>query len=106
MLVQLTLQVSKKSVIVGKFFCTFAPRIRQFKTDAPMVYNGGLIEMKKYLIVLSALVLLAFSNAYIHCDGSIKVNLSGASDLHFTGTAFTGDSSTSGASDIIHDVLP
>ena len=46
------------------------------------------------------------SNAYIHCDGTIKVNLSGASDLHFTGTAFTGDSSTSGASDIIHDVLP
>lgn len=46
------------------------------------------------------------SNAYIHCDGTIKVDLSGASDLHFTGTAFTGDSSTSGASEIIHDVLP
>lgn len=46
------------------------------------------------------------SNAYIHCDGTIKVGLSGASDLHFTGTAFTGDSSTSGASEIIHDVLP
>lgn len=46
------------------------------------------------------------SNAYIHCDGTIKVGLSGASDLHFTGTAFTGDSSTSGASDIIHDELP
>ena len=46
------------------------------------------------------------SNAYIHCNGTIKVDLSGASDLHFTGTAFTGDSSTSGASEIIHDVLP
>jgi len=305
MFVQLTLQVSKKSVIISKFFCTFAPIIRQLKTDAPMVYNGGLIEMKKCLVVLSALVLFAFSgcqkfagepvakdfsisgnytelevqnafdvtvsdavevvtvtvgekvmpkvvvevvdntlkiylkptghfyggemkaiipynahltsvdlsgasefrseyglegekvevdlsgasdfycdinadeismhlsgaskieggvsateldldlsgasdatltgqvaslkvdlsgasnikktvvgncyglvcdqcegslsgasNAYIHCDGTIKVDLSGASDLHFTGTAFTGDSSTSGASDIIHDLLP
>jgi len=46
------------------------------------------------------------SKAYIHCDGTIKVSLSGASDLHFTGTAFTGDSSTSGASDIIHDEQP
>lgn len=46
------------------------------------------------------------SNAYIHCDGSIKVNISGSSELHFTGTAFTGDSSTSGGSNIIHDVLP
>jgi len=46
------------------------------------------------------------SHAYIHCDGSIKVNLSGASDLHFTGTAFTGDSTTSGDSNIIHDTNP
>ena len=45
------------------------------------------------------------SNAYIHCDGVIKVSLSGASDLHFTGDAFTADSSTSGGSEIIHDVL-
>lgn len=45
------------------------------------------------------------SNAYIHCDGTIKVNLSGASNLHFTGSAFTGDSSTSGSSNIYHDVL-
>ena len=45
------------------------------------------------------------SDAYIHCDGSIKVNLSGSSELHFTGTAFTGDSSTSGGSEIIHDTL-
>ena len=46
------------------------------------------------------------SHAYIHCDGSIKVNLSGASDLHFTGTAFTGDCTTSGGSHIIHDENP
>ena len=45
------------------------------------------------------------SKAYIHCDGTIKVDLSGASQLHFTGTAFTGDSSTSGGSEIIHDTL-
>ena len=45
------------------------------------------------------------SDAFIHCDGIIKVDLSGASDLHFTGTAFTGDSTVSGGSNIIHDVL-
>ena len=45
------------------------------------------------------------SNVYIHCDGTIKVNLSGASDLHFTGSAFTGDCTISGGSDIYHDVL-
>lgn len=45
------------------------------------------------------------SDAYIHCDGTIQVNLSGSSELHFTGTAFTGDSHTSGSSEIIHDVL-
>ena len=46
------------------------------------------------------------SDAYIHCDGSIKVNLSGSSDLHYTGNASTSGSDTSGASDIYHDVLP
>ena len=46
------------------------------------------------------------SDAYIHCDGTIKVDLSGASELHFTGSAFTADSSISGGSEIIHDVLP
>ena len=45
------------------------------------------------------------SNAYIHCDGTIKVNLSGGSELHFTGNAFTADSTTSGGSKISHDVL-
>jgi len=46
------------------------------------------------------------SDAYIHCDGNIKVNLSGFSKLHFTGEGNPADSSTSGGSDIIHDVLP
>jgi hypothetical protein len=46
------------------------------------------------------------SDAYIHCDGNIKVNLSGFSNLHFTGEGNPADSSTSGGSDIIHDVLP
>ena len=45
------------------------------------------------------------SNVYIHCDGTIKVNLSGASDLHFTGDAFTGDCSSSGGSNVSHDTL-
>ena len=46
------------------------------------------------------------SDAYIHCDGNIKVNLSGASELHFTGDGNPADSTTSGGSDIIHDVNP
>jgi len=46
------------------------------------------------------------SDAYIHCNLNIKVDLSGSSELHFTGSAFTADSSTSGGSEIIHDVLP
>lgn len=46
------------------------------------------------------------SDAYIHCNSIIKVNLSGGSDLHFTGNAFTADSSTSGGSEIVHDVNP
>ena len=45
------------------------------------------------------------SNVYIHCDGTIKVSLTGASDLHFTGNAFTGDCTTSGGSGIYHDTL-
>ena len=45
------------------------------------------------------------SNVYIHCDGTIKVSLSGASDLHYTGNAATTGSSTSGGSNIYHDVL-
>lgn len=43
------------------------------------------------------------SSVYIHCDGSIKVDLSGSSNLHFTGEAYTYGSQTSGSSDIIHD---
>ena len=45
------------------------------------------------------------SDAYIHCDGSIKVDLSGSSDLYYTGRASTSGCSTSGSSNIIHDVL-
>ena len=46
------------------------------------------------------------SDAYIHCNMMIKVNLSGGSDLHYTGSAETTGSATSGGSNIIHDVLP
>ena len=45
------------------------------------------------------------SNAYIHCDGSIKVSLSGGSELHYTGDAATTGSECSGGSIISHDVL-
>ena len=45
------------------------------------------------------------SNVYIHCDGSIRVSLSGSSDLHYTGSAATSECSISGASGIYHDIL-
>lgn len=45
------------------------------------------------------------SDAYIHCDGSIKVSLSGGSELHYTGNAATTGSDCSGGSVISHDVL-
>ena len=45
------------------------------------------------------------STAYIHCDGTIAVSLSGSSALHYTGNASTSGCSTSGSSNIIHDVL-
>ena len=45
------------------------------------------------------------SDAYIHCDGTIKVDLSGGSELHYTGNAATTDSSCTGGSNISHDVL-
>ena len=42
------------------------------------------------------------SEAYIHCDGRICVDLSGDSDLHYTGEGiFSGCSTTSGGSSII-----
>ena len=41
------------------------------------------------------------SEAYIHCERSISVNLSGTSDLHYSGNADISGSSTSGASEII-----
>ena len=46
------------------------------------------------------------SEAYIHCNGKICVDLSGASKLHFTGSGNPADSSTSAGSDIIHEVNP
>jgi len=45
------------------------------------------------------------SDAYIHCDGYLKVDLSGASSLHFTGSGNPADCTTSGGSDVIHDVI-
>ena len=45
------------------------------------------------------------SDAYIHCDGSIKVSISGGSELHYTGDAATTGSECSGGSIISHDVL-
>ena len=51
-------------------------------------------------------VMSGASSAYLHCDGNIKVNLSGASDLHYTGEGNPADSSTSGGSDITHDLNP
>ena len=47
------------------------------------------------------------SDAYIHCDGGrIVVNLSGASNLHYTGFADITGSTTSGGSNIIHELNP
>jgi hypothetical protein len=43
------------------------------------------------------------SNAYIHCDNSIRVSLSGASELHYTGNATTTGSTISGGSTISRD---
>ena len=45
------------------------------------------------------------SDAYIHCDGTIKVRLSGGSELHYTGNAATTGSDCSGGSELSHDVL-
>ncbi|MBR5035095.1 MAG: DUF2807 domain-containing protein [Bacteroidales bacterium] len=45
------------------------------------------------------------SSVFIHCDGAICVDISGASNLHYTGNADTSGSDTSGASNLVHDVL-
>ena len=50
-------------------------------------------------------VISGASDAYIHCDGNIKVSLSGGSELHYTGNAATTGSECSGGSVISHDVL-
>lgn len=44
------------------------------------------------------------SDAYIHCDGNIKANLSGGSELHYTGNAATTGCVCTGGSVISHDV--
>ncbi len=43
------------------------------------------------------------SSAYIHCNNSIRVELSGASELHYTGDATTEGCSMSGGSTISRD---
>ena len=43
------------------------------------------------------------SVAYIHCNMIIKANLSGGSELHYTGAAITTGSSCTGGSNISHD---
>lgn len=45
------------------------------------------------------------SNAYLHCDGAISVSLSGSSNLYYTGGATTRGCSSTGGSNISHDVL-
>lgn len=49
------------------------------------------------------------SDAYIHCNDNINIiNLSGASELHYTGNAkitLNGGDNISGSADIIHDTL-
>ena len=74
--------------------------------------TGGSNIMKKVVDSRYALVcdrcegvMSGGSDAYIHCDGSIKVNLSGGSELHYTGNAATTGSNCSGGSEISHDVL-
>ena len=43
------------------------------------------------------------SSAFIHSDGSIRVDVSGGSKLRYTGEASTAGSDTSGGSSIMHD---
>ena len=45
------------------------------------------------------------SDAYLHCDGTISLSLSGSSDLYYTGDATTNACSTSGGSKIKHERL-
>ena len=74
--------------------------------------SGGSNIMKKVVGSRYALVcdqcegeMSGGSDAYIHCDGSIKVNLSGGSELHYTGNAATSGCTTSGGSNIYYDTL-
>ncbi len=74
--------------------------------------SGGSNIMKKVVGSRYALVcdqcegeMSGGSDAYIHCDGSIKVNLSGGSELHYTGNAATSGCTSSGGSNVCHDTL-
>lgn len=74
--------------------------------------SGGSNIMKKVVGSRYALVcdrcegeMSGGSDAYIHCDGSIKASLSGGSELHYTGNAATTGCNCTGGSNIVHDVL-
>lgn len=43
------------------------------------------------------------SHLYVHSDGAIRCNVSGASVIFYTGTATTADSDCTGASTIVHE---
>ena len=43
------------------------------------------------------------SHLYVHSDGTIRCNVSGASVIFYTGTATTADSDCTGASTIVHE---
>ena len=43
------------------------------------------------------------SIAYFHCDGTIKGDLSGASEIHYSGNANTYDCHLSGSSKVVHE---
>jgi len=45
------------------------------------------------------------SDAYIHCDGTIRVKLSGASDLFYTGSGDASGCTATGTSEIVHEIL-
>lgn len=45
------------------------------------------------------------SDAYIHCDGTLRLKLSGASDLYYTGNGDASGCTATGASEIVHETL-
>lgn len=89
----------------GASFATFEGQVIDLKIDL----TGASNIIKKVVGNRYALVcgkcegtMSGASVAYIHCDGRICVDLSGASDLHYTGDGISsGCSTTSGGSSII-----